>query len=93
MSGSDLLRRYTELAPSDDAGRLSFQEQSFQALFAALGEREWTAVQVADFVAQFPQLEADQVRLAALEDYAQDAPPIKDAVLSWSTLPSGSAVP
>lgn len=87
ISSAELWQNYDAFAPSNEVGRLAYQQQIFEALFQALSTQGWTPAQVLSLITQLPHLQSDPVRAAALAAYSADAPPLQDAVLNWTTLP------
>ena len=88
ISSAELWQSYDAYAPSDEAGRLAYQQQIFEALFRALNSQGWTPAQVLGLLMHLPHLQSDPLRAAALATYAAVAPPLQDAVLNWTTLPT-----
>jgi hypothetical protein len=86
QSSADLLQAYEAFTVADEAGRVAFQQQSFEALFGALSLQGWTAKQVADHLKQLPQLQNDPDRAAALDAFAANAPSFATSVLNWTPL-------
>lgn len=86
-SSVDIWQTYDTFAPSDESKRLAYQQQVFEALFLALGSQGWTPTQVSELLASLPHTQASPARVTALTAYAAEAPPLKDAVLNWTSLP------
>jgi hypothetical protein len=86
QTSADLFHAYDNFAVTDEAARLTYQQQAFEALFGALRLQAWTAPQLADHLTQLPQLQTDTVRAAALAAYAAEAPAFADSTLNWTTL-------
>jgi hypothetical protein len=83
LSGPMLLQTYDAWPAANDVERVAFQGDILNRLFGLLGERQWTALDLVSFLAQMPHVSADPARVAALQAFAQDAPPVAGASLIW----------
>ncbi len=83
--GPDLLNSYNALAAADSAGRMVFQQQAFEALFAALAQKGLSPNAILDYVRRLPQVQSDAARQAALEAFIMGAPALSDSTFIWRT--------
>ena len=85
VQGADLLHSYDAFGPDDSAGRMFFQQQVMELLFATLGRQHVSQQALFDYVCQLPQVKADAGRRAVLDQFVAGAPAPADSELVWRT--------
>jgi hypothetical protein len=83
LTGPMLLATYDSWPAASDLDRLQYQGDILQRLFSLLAERQWTAADLVDFVAQLPRINADPATVSELQSLVQGAPPVAGASLIW----------
>ncbi|MCC7360373.1 MAG: hypothetical protein IT317_12895 [Anaerolineales bacterium] len=85
VQGADLLSSYDAYEPSDEAGRMQFQQEIMELLFTTLSQQQVSQKALLDYVRQLPQVQTDTGRLIILDEFAVGAPAPADSELTWRT--------